>query len=377
MNLPLPKETKEYFKNDKNRVLKISNLGLLLNKYVSAWSHDWTTEEKRGKEKVNLKTEFLCMIKKEQFYINQSKNILDSIYKRQLSIIQKLSSSSWHVETFEAITDSRLIVGLGSTSVIETGMTLHPLYGFPYLPGSGLKGLARAYAEMAVEPKPNGKEIHEIFGSDDKDPKKAILDNYQGKVFFMDGLPVTFPKLELDIMNPHYDAYYKGEKPPADYLNPVPVTFLAVAAGEKFFFALYSRDKALAEKAKAWLIGGLTELGAGGKTNVGYGYFRVEESKAVTLNSGQTMQPSAISSETIIWENAALTWNPGNQTLKAEKDNKKAELKISDKSFVPETMHKQLFDKKKSVTAKVTVEKTGNAYKILRIESTSSPSAGR
>lgn len=278
MNLPLPKETRDYFGNDKNRVLKISNLGLLFNKYVSAWSDDWMSEEKRGKEKVNLKAEFLDKIEKESFYIKQSKDAVDSIYKRQLSMIQGLKSSDWHVESFNATTDSRLIIGIGGTSVIETGMTLHPLYGFPYLPGSSLKGLARAYAEIAEVA--SKEELHVIFGSDNKNPHLAS-ENIQGRVFFMDGLPTSFPKLDIDIMNPHYSEYYQGNKPPADYLNPVPVTFLAIATGQPFSFCLYSRHKELVTKAKEWLIGGLTQVGAGGKTNVGYGYFKISEQQAV------------------------------------------------------------------------------------------------
>ena len=46
---------------------------------------------------------------------------------------------------------------------------------------------------------------------------------------------------------------------------------------------------------------------------------------------------------------------------------KNLRLKIEDKSFVPETIQKQLFDKMKSVTTKITVEQTGNAYKIVSI----------
>ena len=105
----------------------------------------------------------------------------------------------------------------------------------------------------------------------------------------MNGLPTTFPQLDLDIMNPHYGDYYQKKKdnkgnpiPPADYLNPVPVTFLAVATGQRFSFATFSRDKSLAEKATQWLIGGLTELGTGGKTNVGYGYFKIERQEVQT-----------------------------------------------------------------------------------------------
>jgi CRISPR-associated protein Cmr6 len=357
MNLPLPKETKDYFGNNENRVLKISNLGLLFNKYIYSWQDNWQMEEKNSKE-------FRETISKMTF----AKEYVYAVYNRQNSIIQGLRSSGYHIESISLATDSRLIIGLGGTSVIETGMTLHPLYGFPYLPGSGLKGLARAYAEIAVEPKPSGEELKEIFGSEDK--KAPAPDNIQGRVFFMDGLPLQFPKLDLDIMNPHYGEYYRGEKPPADYLNPVPVTFLAVAAGQPFSFAVFSRNKDLTEKAKSWLIGGLTELGAGGKTNVGYGYFKIDGSQQVHAGSSAKnpeAKQSALSVETIKWENATLTWSPGNQVLKATKDNIKAELKVSDRSIVPAEHHNSLFVKRKSIIANVIVEKIGNKFIIVKI----------
>jgi CRISPR-associated protein Cmr6 len=301
MKLPVPIDTQSVLKNN-NVLLKTSNLGLLFNKYASVWSDDWTTEEKRGKDKVNLKSEFLNKIEKQSICVKEGKAIVDSLCKRQSKMIQSLKSSGWHVEPFNGTTDSRLIIGLGGTSVIETGMTLHPLYGFPYLPGSGLKGLARAYAEIAEVA--SIEELHDIFGSEDKQAPAA--NNRQGRVFFMDGLPTTFPKLELDIMNPHYSEYYQGHKPPADYLNPVPVTFLAVAQGQQFSFAIYSRDKELAEKAKPWLISGLTDLGAGGKTNVGYGYFKIE-SPTVTPDKNK---PVAVEEDTSLASRLKAVKNP-------------------------------------------------------------------
>lgn len=75
----------------------------------------------------------------------------------------------------------------------------------------------------------------------------------------------------------------------------------------------------------------------------------------------------AMTSETVIWENATLTWTPGNEILKATKDNQKAELKVKDKTMIPAEYHEMLFDKRKSVTANVTIEKTGNAFKIIKI----------
>ncbi len=69
------------------------------------------------------------------------------------------------------------------------------------------------------------------------------------------------------------------------------------------------------------------------------------------------------------WNNATFSWSPNNQTLKAEKDGKKAEIKLgSDKSIVPEIYHKKLFSDKKPVKANVVVEREGNVFKIIHIE---------
>jgi CRISPR-associated protein Cmr6 len=258
MKFPLPIDTGIVL--EKN-LSKVTNLGLLFNKYVNSWPADWQMKEEDSKKF----REFIADIK-------FNRECILSVLNRRQAMNKCLKNSGWYVESFIAATDSRLIIGLGGTSVIETGMTLHPLYGFPYLPGSGLKGLARAFAEIGFGAQK--EELFEVFGSEDKDPRHAA-NNRQGKVFFMDALPTSFPKLELDIMNPHYSDYYKGDKPPADYLSPIPITFLAVAAKQEFYFNVYSKDKELAEKARQWLEGGLVELGAGGKTNVGYGYFKI------------------------------------------------------------------------------------------------------
>lgn len=362
MKLPLPAETRDYFGNVKNLLLKSSNLGLLFNKYMYSWQDGWQKKDENARE-------FRDDISKIQF----DKKYALSVYARQKAVVQGLQNSGWHDESFELTSDTRLIIGLGGTSVIETGMTLHPLYGFPYLPASGLKGLARAYAEIGCDAQK--EDLLQVFGSEDKDPRYAT-NNQQGKVFFMDGLPNSFPKLELDIMNPHYSEYYQGSKPkpPADYLNPVPVTFLTVAPGQTFSFAVFSRDGGCAVKAKEWLMGGLAELGAGGKTNVGYGYFKVNTSQSISSNivqsssAGQTIA-STITSEKTIWEDAILTWNPGNMILTATKDNKKAELKLgSNRDKVPEALRHRLFEKKRTVTANVTVEPIGNNFKIVEIK---------
>lgn len=64
-----------------------------------------------------------------------------------------------------------------------------------------------------------------------------------GAVFF-DAVPIQAPRLKLDVMNPHYPAYYQGKNvPPADYLSPSPVYFLTVEQGSPFLFAVGLRRR--------------------------------------------------------------------------------------------------------------------------------------
>lgn len=46
-------------------------------------------------------------------------------------------------------TDWRLVIGWASNPGLETGLTLNRLYGFPYIPGSALRGLVHRVAEIA------------------------------------------------------------------------------------------------------------------------------------------------------------------------------------------------------------------------------------
>jgi len=180
-------------------------------------------------------------------------------------------------------TEGRLIAGLGYDSPLEVGLTLHPLYGFPYLPGSSVKGVARAYAEEVAGAA--DEELLTVFGSPSKDEHNAFMQ--QGAVTFMDAVPTEAPALKVDVMTPHYGEYYQDDQDyyqddqdkvwPGDWLEPTPVPFLTVAGGTPFCFPLTSRDEAALEQAATWLKQGLFWLGAGGKTAAGYGLFTDKE----------------------------------------------------------------------------------------------------
>lgn len=201
--------------------------------------------------------------------------------------------------TFHCETTGPLTLHLSRASALENaGICLHPLYGFAYLPGSGLKGMARAYAETVWlptqgDPQNAWRQIENAFGwapSSDrgKDWKpQAIPDRAKddsagvGAIVFHDAWPTAWPALIVDIVNNHHPDYYQhddNDHPPGDWENPVPVYFLAVKPGTTFTFPLSKRRAAvpddLLDIACQWLLGALCHLGAGAKTNAGYGTFK-------------------------------------------------------------------------------------------------------
>lgn len=51
-------------------------------------------------------------------------------------------TSGARFETIDFRVSGRMVIGLGTTSVLENGLTLHHTYGTPVIPGSALKGMS-------------------------------------------------------------------------------------------------------------------------------------------------------------------------------------------------------------------------------------------
>jgi CRISPR-associated protein Cmr6 len=187
-------------------------------------------------------------------------------------------------EGFLARTNGPLTLHLARASALENaGICLHPLYGFMYLPASGLKGMARAFAQtvwLPTQPHQEAAEqtLKQVFGRIDGEAAA-------GAIIFHDAWPETWPKLQLDIVNNHHRKYYeeRADSPPGDWETPTMVSFLAVAPETSFRFALSLRrdeKRELRDLARSWLIGALTHLGAGAKTAAGYGSFQIVDETA-------------------------------------------------------------------------------------------------
>jgi len=87
-------------------------------------------------------------------YFSEVARIVEAVYHHP-------TYRQWHERYFRALqtlgvesvpytTVWRLLVGWGSNPTMEAGLILHHLYGFPYIPGSALKGLLHHLAEMEV-----------------------------------------------------------------------------------------------------------------------------------------------------------------------------------------------------------------------------------
>ena len=196
-----------------------------------------------------------------------SGELVEQLRERQTEQLLQLVMRGIKLYCVDATVDWRLIVGLGSEHVQETNMTLHHIYGIPYIPGSAVKGVLRHWW------------LQEDFGNNEKNALKdknflALFGSQEqrGEVQFLDAYPeqVHFVK---DIMNPHYPDYYGGSVPPTDSQNPVLINFLTVEK-TTFRFAFLAKKQGLLDKLKARFKDVLEMKGIGAKTAVGYGYFR-------------------------------------------------------------------------------------------------------
>jgi len=167
-----------------------------------------------------------------------------------------------------ATVDGRMLVGLGTESVLEVGISLHHTYGVPFIPGSALKGLAANFAARAFEnaawTKRSGESHAALFGTHEQ----------AGCVAFHDALwvpetPAARLPLDLDVMTVHHADYYQGKSaPPADWDDPNPVSF--VTARGSYLVVLEGPD-AWTDVAMTLLKRALRRDGIGAKTAAGYG----------------------------------------------------------------------------------------------------------
>jgi CRISPR-associated protein Cmr6 len=311
---------------------RVHNPGLVFERFV----RDWGWYEQRGDKEAKQK----AWKEIEPIVSKGDEQLLNEFNARWQLDAQAISAL-----VFTLKTDWRFITGLGRKGPLEAGFTFNR-YGFPILPGSSVKGIARAWAfyqlaellKASLEHIPNHSDsedepddrkdldkasplnrLERIVSKDDDVKYRRAFTWYYGEnpeaftlaeqfraifgttsnaggAVFLDAIPTHVPKLELDIMNPHFPDYYQGTQFPTDWQSPKPVFFLTVAPNTEFRFAVGWRgkvNKELQKCAREWLEKGLQELGAGAKTSAGYGYFKPDGAVEQKTQAAQTAQMSA------------------------------------------------------------------------------------
>lgn len=194
---------------------------------------------------------------------------------------------------------SRILPGMGNPAAVEnSGLAFHATYGFPIVPGSSLKGLARHFLEEEFDLEA-ADEIEELrvllSGStgESRDLSSYIFgdggeEGAEGLLIFQDAWP-RLPTggrgwFDVEVLTVHQQHYYGlGEDViPDDTADPNPNYFLALRPEVSFVFLLGSSAQAqsqLAGEVRLQLLGFTSKLlaealdrwGIGGKTGAGYG----------------------------------------------------------------------------------------------------------
>jgi len=243
----------------------------------------------------------------------QRKDFLGALCAIEVPTLYRDAFARWRVAlaedgafVCEVEARSRLLVGHGNPSGAEVGLTLHPTYGVPYVPGSALKGLLNHWlAERGKLDDPGWKGVGYVEGRPAEAPgafhgrlfgappvpqrdgvTNPLGDGLQGAVVFEDAwiIPDAPPHLPLalDVLTPHQKDYYRdfGAVAPDDWTSPIPVHFAAVKPKTRFLLAVSAvagtspSAARVAGIAMRHLLDALSLWGVGGKTAAGYGRLR-------------------------------------------------------------------------------------------------------
>jgi CRISPR-associated protein Cmr6 len=305
MKIPIPKTSVEAWEIFRKSTTKPKNIGLIFDRFVP---QDWVADAAKDAKKTALEQIIQYKDSRSGKDISHpvDEALLTAWIARWTEMAQKV-----HAKPFTLSTEWRFVTGLGRKGPLETGFAFHR-YGFPILPGSSVKGVARAYALtwlndqivkneqldesdlptlLDILEEESDKKFEEKFAGAYKNTNLDVGRNLRmifgtkanaGKAIFFDAIPAATPKLKLDIVNPHYPDYYREGKAPTNWQSPIPSYFLTVAPEQSFWFAVGWRgqfdDNAMKhlDMALRTLKSGLQHLGAGAKTSAGYGFFRTE-----------------------------------------------------------------------------------------------------
>lgn len=123
---------------DEKRWACETHAGLWFDRYIGQ-------QKKRGEKlqsgEVESRAQLVCEVAKQP---------ISSTYQAYFARWQQ-NLAEIGAKSRKARVRGRMVVGLGSESVLETSICLHRTYGVPYIPGGALKGLAASYAHQRLD----------------------------------------------------------------------------------------------------------------------------------------------------------------------------------------------------------------------------------
>lgn len=265
--------------------------------------------------------------------------------------------------------DVRLFIGLSGGGALETGCALSQTFGMPYLPGSSIKGIVRAWVEKALPGEPDIKR--QIFGCEPTEQDKAGL---SGLIAFHDAWWIPPAKSEQrkylpfvpEIVTPHHPDYYgkQGQVPATDLDRPVPNAMIAVRGS--FLFSIEG-EVVWTGLTLSMLKEALADHGIGAKTAAGYGYLAPDDE---TLNAWAARMAAKSGEQN--FARATLSLNPGSGAVHATLSGSrritapvKGTAAIDLLAKLPEEERKGKKIKEGKLLVEVTVKEEGNLLTIL------------
>jgi CRISPR/Cas system CMR subunit Cmr6 (Cas7 group RAMP superfamily) len=134
--LPLPREVQQVADNGN----RCDNIGLWLDRFLTVNPQNWEITQE-AKHRHHL----MELIRRPEWQIAKARE-LNALQNRHEAMLEWYKQRGFAVRRIEAKPVWRFVVGLGAAHVLETGITLHRLFGLPIIPGSALKGAARTWA---------------------------------------------------------------------------------------------------------------------------------------------------------------------------------------------------------------------------------------